>query len=140
MWSAVWNTLSQNLFRFYGGALALAIVAILAIVAVGPSPAHAGGPGELSGHPPARGGFSIMVWSGGSTQQLDAATPCPSANYFVTNNVGEFIPRVPGTRVAQVNAQWNTMFPLPPGSPPQAPASGGNIPRGTPIIVVCPTQ
>lgn len=71
-------------------------------------------------------GFGLFVFSGGTTEQLVAATGCPpaSAAYYATNPAGEFVVYVPGTSIGAVNASWRVLFPA-------------SIPANTPLIGRC---
>jgi hypothetical protein len=85
-----------------------------------------GGPGEMiSGSIPASGGFGLVVFGGGTSDQLLAASSCPRATAaFWASSNGNFVTYVPGTTVSAVNQQWFAMF-------------GSGIPGGTPLIGRC---
>jgi hypothetical protein len=70
------------------------------------------GEGEiLSGSIPASG-FGLIVFGGGTNEQLVEASGCPeaTATFYATNSSGGFVTYIPGSGVAVVNAAWNTMF------------------------------
>ncbi|MGE0228732.1 MAG: hypothetical protein AB7I38_01140 [Dehalococcoidia bacterium] len=79
----------------------------------------------ISGSIPPTGGFGIIVFGGGSNDQLVAASGCPHATaaFWATSN-GQFVPYVPGSDVAAVNTAWNALF-------------SGGIPATTGIIGRC---
>lgn len=86
------------------------------------------GPGTgtiISGSIPAGGGFGLIVYGGGTLQQLVTATGCPVASMalWATAN-GSFITYVPGTTITAVNAEFMTTYP-------------GNIPANTPFVGKC---
>jgi hypothetical protein len=78
-----------------------------------------------SGSVPAAGGFGLVVFGGGTTDQLVAASGCPAATsaFYATVN-GDFVTYVPGTSIAAVNAAFMAAFPA-------------GIPAGTPLIGKC---
>ncbi len=94
-------------------ALAVLVVAALAPVAVGaqtPAPDASGR--IISGSIPTSGGFGIVVFGGGSYDQLVTASGCPAARvaFWVTQG-GAFIVYVPTSMVAEVNAPFERAFP-----------------------------
>ena len=100
------------------------------VVAVGadgesPAPAPSGGSGEIVGGSVPSSGFGLIVFGGGSSQELIAAAGCPvSAARFWATSGGGFLVYIPGTQVAAVNAAWESRF-----------ASG--IPELTPLLARC---
>ena len=73
----------------------------------------AGAAGRIvSGAVPADGGVGLIVFGGGSSAQLLAASGCPvSTAAFWASKDGGFVTYVPGTTVAAVNAGWIATFP-----------------------------
>lgn len=69
------------------------------------------------------GGFALVIFSGGSSQQLAAAAGCASPVFWATES-GAFVTFVPGTAITAVNAGWNAKF-----------AQG--VPANTPLIARC---
>jgi PPE-repeat protein len=86
-----------------------------------------GGTGTIiSGSIPRNGGFGLVVFGGGTVQQLVTATGCPTATMAVWATIaGEFVVYVPGTTIGAVNAAFMAAFP------------GGNIPANTPFVGKC---
>lgn len=80
----------------------------------------------VSGSIPASGGFGLVVFGGGTSAQLVAASACPAASsaFWASTADGRFVTYVPGTTVSAVNQAWLALF-----------ASG--IPSGTPLIGRC---
>ena len=57
-------------------------------------------------------GFGLVVFSGGTTDALLAATGCPRATAaFWTTDAGRFVVYIPATTVAAVNAGWRALYP-----------------------------
>ena len=82
--------------------------------------------GEIGGSLPQNGGFAIVVWGGGDAEALVEAASgggCEAASIWITAQ-GEFVPYIVGAP-AFVNANFVGRWPE------------GNIPGGTPIIIVC---
>jgi uncharacterized protein YraI len=79
-----------------------------------------------SGFIPLAGGFGLIVFGGGTTAQLVAASGCPvaTAAFWATNSDGSFDVYVAGTQVVSVNAVWNARF-------------GHSLPTGTPLLGRC---
>jgi hypothetical protein len=103
-------------------ALALAATLVLAQQAT----ASAQAAGEISGNLPQNGGFAIVVWGGGTPDALvDAATDggCSPASVWITAQ-GQFVPYIVGAPDF-VNAPFVGRY------------TDGNIPGGTPVIIVC---
>ena len=70
-------------------------------------------------------GFGLLVFGGGTNEQLIEASGCPPATArFWASSGGTFIPYIPGSKIAVVNAAWNTLF-------------EGGIPENTPLIGRC---
>jgi hypothetical protein len=65
-----------------------------------------------SGNVPQTGGYGIIVFGGGSSEQLVGASGCPreTAVFWATSG-GEFIPFIPATTVSSVNSEWDALFP-----------------------------
>lgn len=82
----------------------------------------------VSGSLPLAGGFGLIVFGGGSYDELLAASGCPggSARFWFTAG-GEFLILVPTTAVGAVNAPFDAVF-------------GGTIPANTPLIRACPSD
>jgi hypothetical protein len=92
-----------------------------------PAPAVVGGGSGtmVSGSVPTSGGFGLVVFGGGTSADLVAASGCPTASSaFWASSGGNFVTYVPGTSIGAVNQAWLAMF-----------ASG--IPSGTPLIGRC---
>lgn len=115
--------------RFRGTLAALAAGLVL-LVALGFIPtAHAdSGTGRIVSGDIARtaGKLSLVVYGGGSNEQLIVATGCPHEGvaFWATNASGDFVAYVPAATVMAVNASWNAMFP-------------GGIPSLRALIVRC---
>jgi hypothetical protein len=64
----------------------------------------------LSGSLPANGGFGLLLFSGGTSDQLVAAAGCPAASvrFWVVTD-GRFVPYFPAA-ASFVNAEWNALF------------------------------
>lgn len=102
----------------------LVVVATLALAQHSTVSAQAAG--EISGNVPQNGGFAIVVWGGGTPEALvQAATNkgCPPASIWITAE-GQFVPYIVGAPDF-VNATFVGRYPE------------GNMPGGTPIIIVC---
>ena len=85
------------------------------------APAAAGIAGTIS----SSGGFGLIVFGGGTVEQLIAAAGCPVSTMGVwTTAGGSFAGYVPGAP-GFVNASFLAAFP------------GGNIPANTPFILKC---
>jgi hypothetical protein len=97
------------------------------VTATGTGTAPAGGSGAIvSGSIPKTGGFGLVVFGGGTVQQLVTATGCPTATMAVWATVaGNFVVYVPGTTIGAVNADFMAAFP------------GGNIPANTALLGKC---
>jgi hypothetical protein len=105
------------------GALFFAAV----LQALGPTAALAqtpppGSTGQIvSGSIPADGGFGLVVFGGGTYDQLVSASQCPVARVaFWATQGGSFIVYVPATTVGAVNAPFESAFPnraIPPSTP-----------------------
>lgn len=92
-----------------------------------PAPASvAGATGALvSGSIPANGGFGLVVFGGGTSAELVAASSCPTgSSAFWASSGGSFVTYVPGTAISAVNQAWLALF-------------AGGIPSGTPLIGRC---
>ncbi|MEI6665255.1 MAG: Ig domain-containing protein [Chloroflexota bacterium] len=79
-----------------------------------------------AGAVPPSGGFGLIVYTGGTVQQLVTATGCPvstMALWSVSN--GTFVIYVPGTSNSTVNATFLASFP------------NGELPADTPLIAKC---
>lgn len=83
------------------------------------------GAGFLSGSIPADGGFGLVVFAGGTNDDLLEASGCPeaTATFWATDD-GEFVTFIPGAAVSAVNTAWNSLFP-------------GQIPANTALIGRC---
>ena len=83
--------------------------------------------GRLTGGAiPPGGGFGLVVFGGGTSAQLVAASGCPpqTAVFWVTSPAGNFVTYIPAASVATVNSEWRTMF-----------ANG--IPANTALVARC---
>lgn len=104
----------------------LAALALLTAAALAPATAHAA-PGEITGSLPANGGTSLVVWGGGSTEQVRTAALAKGctlgAAWILDAGTQEFIGNVYGAP-AVVNARWAARFP-------------GDIAASTLLILVC---
>jgi hypothetical protein len=103
------------------------VTAQSALPAAPTPPANATTTANISGSIPASG-FGLIVFSGGTSQQLVVASGCPvaTAAYWSTDAHGGFVVYVPGTSITTVNAAWNAQFSL-------------GIPANTPLIGRCTT-
>lgn len=91
-------------------------------------PAGSGGSGSgtISGTIPRSGGFGLVVFGGGTIEQLVAATGCPAASMAMWATVnGAFVGYIPGTAIAAPNAAFVAAFP------------GRAIPAGTAFVGKC---
>lgn len=82
-------------------------------------------PGTIAGKVPPQG-FGLVVYNGGTLEQLVAASGCARATsaFFFTFE-GRFVVYVPGAQVAAANAEVLSKF------------TGGNVPGGTALIGKC---
>lgn len=83
--------------------------------------------GRLSyGSIPAEGGFSLVIFAGGSSLDLVFASGCSptTATFWTTDEAGRFVIYLPGSTVAIVNQGWDAKF-------------GDEIPPGTPLLGRC---
>lgn len=71
-------------------------------------------------------GFGLLVFSGGSNDDLLSVTGCPASSsaYWASDGLGGFTVYVPGTSIAAVNAAWREKFP-------------SSIPASTPLLGKC---
>ena len=102
------------------------LLLIAIVVATQQASVEAQAAGEISGSVPQNGGFAIVVWGGGTPAALvQAATAkgCPPASIWITAE-GQFVPYIVGAPEF-VNAAFVGRYP------------GGNMPGGTPVIIVC---
>jgi hypothetical protein len=95
-----------------GGFAAVVFVGVVLMLALVPGGAQAQTGTIISGSIPQTGGFGIIVFGGGSNDQLVSASGCPeeTAVFWATSN-GEFVTFVPGSDVDIVNDAWNDLFP-----------------------------
>jgi uncharacterized protein YkwD len=104
----------------------LAALVLLIASTLAPATAHAA-PGELTGSLPANGGTSLVVWGGGSTEQVRIAAQAKGctlgAAWVLDAATQEFIGNVYGAP-AVVNTKWAARFP-------------GDIAASTLLILVC---
>jgi hypothetical protein len=77
-----------------------------------------------SGSIPLNGGFGLVVFDGGTFDQLVGAAACPGQVSFWVTTDGQFVLYLPGAPAA-VNAPFQSEF------------TGGVIPAGTPLIGRC---
>lgn len=99
---------------------------VLALAGAHTSTASAQAAGEIGGNLPQNGGYAIVVWGGGTPAalvQAASAKGCTAASVWITAQ-GQFIPYVVGAPDF-VNEGFVGRF------------SGGNMPSGTPVIIVC---
>lgn len=111
--------------RLIGRIAAIALV-LAAFTASQQSMVSAQAAGEISGNVPQSGGFAIVVWGGGTPDALVTAATnlgCAPASVWVTA-AGEFIAYIVGAP-AFVNEAFVGRYP------------GGEMPAGTPVIIVC---
>jgi hypothetical protein len=81
--------------------------------------------GKIVGGAVPEKGFGLIVFGGGSTDQLVAAAACSKqSSAFWASLDGQFVSYVPAATVAVVNAGWNAQF-------------GGGIPASTALIARC---
>jgi hypothetical protein len=80
----------------------------------------------LMGGVPPGGGFGLLVFGGGTDEQLVRASGCPppTAAFWATDDAGQFVGFVPGAGLDTVNAQWRARF-------------RNGIPIGTPLLGQC---
>ena len=69
-------------------------------------------------------GFGLIVFGGGTTSELTAASGCPLTVLFWTLHEGQFIILIPSTLVSSVNDAWFDLF-------------GSSVPPNTPLIASC---
>lgn len=78
-------------------------------------PTTAPGGRVVGGSAPLSGGFGLIIFSGGSENELLAATCGPAAMassaFWATDAGGRFVVFIPGTAVPEVNAGWRALFP-----------------------------
>jgi hypothetical protein len=80
----------------------------------------------ISGSVPTDGGFGLIVYGGGTYEQLVTASGCPMVRVvFWATRDGSFVVYVPGSAVAAPNAGFQAAFP------------GGTIPANTGLIGRC---
>jgi hypothetical protein len=92
--------------------LVFAVLAATAAMLLLPSPAAAQTGTIISGSIPPTGGFGIIVFGGGTNDQLVAASGCPEETaVFWATSEGVFVPFIPGTDIGAVNEDWNALFP-----------------------------
>lgn len=79
----------------------------------------------LSGSIPKDGGFGLVVFSGGTNDDLVEVSGCPeeTATFWATDD-GDFVTFIPGAAVSAVNNAWNNLF-------------AGEIPSNTALIGRC---
>jgi hypothetical protein len=79
----------------------------------------------VGGAIPASGGVGLVVYGGGSKEELFAASGCPKATaVFWASQDGKFVTYIPAATVAVVNAAWDDAFPE-------------GIPAGTALVGRC---
>jgi hypothetical protein len=127
------------------------VVAVLAGLGAGSARAQTPQPPPpgriLSGSVPGDGGFGIVVYSGGTYDELVTAAGCPVARvaFWVTVS-GTFIVYVPGTTVGAVNAPFEGAFPnrtIPPFTPfigRCTPTTDSGIQGTVTLGPICPVQ
>jgi hypothetical protein len=105
-------------------AVVFAMVGPLSVRAQTPAPDVSGR--IISGSIPTTGGFGLVVFGGGSYDQLVAASGCPAVRvaFWVTQG-GSFIVYVPAATVGAVNAPFESAFP------------NRTIPTSTPFVGRC---
>ena len=88
------------------------------------SPAPSGDASIVTGEVPDHG-FGLVVFSGGSSADIVAASGCPlqTARFWATSG-GKFIVYIPGAKVAAANAAWFAAFP-------------SGLPANTPLLGRC---
>ena len=115
--------------RLAKSAAFLVVVTLAVLGAVAPVTAQTSGDPTgkiISGSIPADGGFGIIVYGGGTFDQLVSAAGCPvsRAVFWFTVN-GNFVVFVPSTSVGAVNTGAQAAFP------------NSTIPASTPLIGRC---
>jgi len=111
------------------GRIAATFLLVTTLALAQQAAASAQSAGEIGGNVPQNGGFAIVVWGGGTPQALvQAATAkgCSPASVWITAE-GQFVPYIVGAPDF-VNASFVGRYP------------GGNMPGGTPVIIVCNPQ
>ncbi len=99
---------------------------VLTMAAAYSSTASAQAAGEISGNVPQNGGYAIVVWGGGTPAalvQAAGAKGCTAASVWITAQ-GQFVPYVVGAPDF-VNEGFVGRY------------TGGTMPGGTPVIIVC---
>jgi hypothetical protein len=99
---------------------------VIAVFTAQQATVSAQAPGEISGNLPQNGGFAIVVWGGGTPDALVQAAAnggCTAASIWVTSE-GQFVPYIVGAPEF-VNSAFVGRY------------DGGNMPGGTPVIIVC---
>jgi hypothetical protein len=97
----------------------------LALIWSSPGSASAQAGTITYGSIPAGGGFGLIVFGGGTLEELVTASGCPAATAtFWATSGGQFIAYIPGTSVAAVNEAFIGLFPE-------------GIPANTPLVGRC---
>ena len=93
---------------------------------VAPAPPVPSTTGKIVGGTiPAQGGVGLIVYGGGSKEELFTASGCPKATaVFWASQDGKFVTYIPAATVAVVNAAWDDTFPE-------------GIPAGTALVGRC---
>lgn len=123
--NASWNA------RYPGGQLPprspyIALCEAGTVIESSPSPIPAS-TAEIAGDLPAAGGFGLVVWGGGSADDLiDAAQArgCDAASAWTNDAAGQFVSYIAGAP-AIANAAWDARF------------EGGPMPGDSAVVVVC---
>lgn len=105
----------------YALVAALLLATLAAPTALAQAPLPNGSGRIVGGSIPADGGFGLVVFTGGTYDQLVAASGCPAPrlSFWVTQG-GAFLVYVPTTSVGAVNAPFEGAFPnrtIPPDTP-----------------------
>lgn len=96
-----------------------------AVVEAAPPPAPSTTGKIVGGTIPAGGGVGLVVYGGGSKEELFTASGCPKATaVFWASQDGKFVTYIPAATVAVVNAAWDDAFPE-------------GIPAGTALVGRC---
>jgi hypothetical protein len=126
---------------------ALLFATLAAPLAQAQAPLPDGSGRIVGGSIPADGGFGLVVFTGGTYDQLVAASGCPASRVaFWVTQAGAFIVYVPGTNVGAVNAPFEGAFPnrmVPPYTPfvgRCTPAAASGIEGIVTLGPLCPVQ
>ena len=109
--------------QYLRGVASTASTGATAEVTAPPAPSTTGK--IVGGTIPASGGVGLVVYGGGSKEELFTASGCPKATaVFWASQDGTFVTYIPAATVAVVNAAWDDAFPE-------------GIPAGTALVGRC---